>query len=80
MDVMNIFGLLAVVVANAAAILITHMKQKKERGRTLGIANGRGDLFQQVGRLQDDMVNIREDLAELKGIMKVYLAETGIKL
>jgi|SaaInlV_100m_DNA_2_1039680.scaffolds.fasta_scaffold05871_3 hypothetical protein len=80
MDVMNIFGLLAVVVANAAAILITHIKQKKERGRTLGIINGRGDLFQQVGRLQDDMVNIREDLAELKGIMKVYLAETGIKL
>jgi len=71
---------LAVVVANAAAILITHIKQKKERGRTLGIINGRGDLFQQVGRLQDDMVNIREDLAELKGIMKVYLAETGIKL
>jgi len=71
-DINSIFGLSAIIVANVGAIVVAHIRQRKNNLNNVGIKNGRGDLFRQVGKLQDEMAEVREDLAEVKGILKVY--------
>ncbi len=79
MDVFNIYGLIGVVIANTSAIMIVYLKNKRANSENYGIKNGRGNLFQQVGKLQDDMVEIREDVAEVKGAMRVLLSDKEAK-
>tara|TARA_B100000902_G_scaffold319079_1_gene311220 strand:+ start:3378 stop:3617 length:240 start_codon:yes stop_codon:yes gene_type:complete len=78
-DVFNIYGLIGVVIANTSAIMIVYLKNKRANSENYGIKNGRGNLFQQVGKLQDDMVEIREDVAEVKGAMRVLLSDKEAK-
>ena len=70
METLNLFGLLGIVAVNASAVVIAYIKQQKSSRSNYGIKNGRGDLFCQVGKLQDSVIEIREDVAELKGIMR----------
>ncbi len=79
MDVFNIYGLIGVVIANTSAIMIVYLKNKRANSENYGIKNGRGNLFQQVGKLQDDMMEIREDVAEVKGAMRVLLSDKEAK-
>lgn len=79
MDILNIYGLIGVVIANTSAIIIVYLKNKRANSENYGIKNGRGNLFQQVGKLQDDMVEIREDVAEVKGAMRVLLSDKEAK-
>mgnify|MGYP001248929679 CR=1 FL=1 len=76
MDAINVFGLLAVIVTNIGAITIAHIKREKRNSDVIGIKNGRGSLITQVGKLQDDIVEVREDVAELKGILTGYIKST----
>jgi hypothetical protein len=78
-DVFNIYGLIGVVIANTSAIMIVYLKNKRANSENYGIKNGRGNLFQQVGKLQDDMMEIREDVAEVKGAMRVLLSDKEAK-
>jgi len=79
LDILNIYGLIGVVIANTSAIIIVYLKNKRANSENYGIKNGRGNLFQQVGKLQDDMVEIREDVAEVKGAMRVLLSDKEAK-
>ena len=74
MDINSIFGLLAIIVTNVGAISVAYLRQRKNNRSNIGIKNGRGNLIYQVGRLQDEMVEVREDLAEVNGILKVYIS------
>ena len=76
MDAINVFGLLAVIVTNIGAITIALIKREKRNSDVIGIKNGRGSLITQVGKLQDDIVEVREDVAELKGILTGYIKST----
>lgn len=59
--------------------MIVYLKNKRANSENYGIKNGRGNLFQQVGKLQDDMMEIREDVAEVKGAMRVLLSDKEAK-
>ena len=76
METLNLFGLLGIVAVNASAVVIAYIKQQKSSRSNYGIKNGRGDLFCQVGKLQDSIIEIREDVAELKGIMRGHIDST----
>jgi hypothetical protein len=76
MDVVNIFGLLAVVVANIAAVSISFIRNKNVNARNIVISNGRGTLIVQIARMQDDILEIREDVAELKGTVSSVVRRT----
>ena len=70
METLNLFGLLGIVAVNASAVVIAYIKQQKNSRANYGIKNGRGDLFFQIGKLQDSIIEIREDVAELRGMMR----------
>jgi hypothetical protein len=73
MEALNLFGLLGIVIVNASAVMIAHIKQQKNSRVNYGIKNGRGDLFCQVGKLQDSIIEIRGEVAELKGLMRGHI-------
>ena len=74
MEVANLFGLLGLGIINTSAIVIAFIRQQKSSRFNYGIKNGRGDLITQVGNLQDEVINLREDVAEIKGTLKAYIA------
>ena len=78
MEVANLFGLLGLAIINTSAIVIAFIRQQKSSRINYGIKNGRGDLISQVGDLQDDIVNLREDVAEIKGTLKAHIM-AGLK-
>ena len=73
MEVANLFGLLGLGIINTSAIVIAFIRQQKSSRFNYGIKNGRGDLITQVGNLQDEVINLREDVAEIKGTLKAHI-------
>ena len=73
MEVANLFGLLGLGIVNTSAIVIAFIRQQKSSRFNYGIKNGRGDLITQVGNLQDEVINLREDVAEIKGTLKAHI-------
>ena len=73
MEVANLFGLLGLAIINTSAIVIAFIRQQKSSRFNYGIKNGRGDLITQVGNLQDEVINLREDVAEIKGTLKAHI-------
>jgi len=73
MEVANIFGLLGLAIINTSAIIIAFIRQQKNSKDNYGVKNGRGDLFKQIGNLQDDIIDLREDVAEMKGTLKAHI-------
>lgn len=69
-------GLAAIIVTNIGAVSVAYLRQRKNNRNNVGIKNGRGNLIHQVGKLQDEMVEVREDLAEVKGMLKVFISNT----
>lgn len=73
MEVANLFGLLGLGIINTSAIAIAFIRQQKSSRFNYGIKNGRGDLITQVGNLQDEVINLREDVAEIKGTLRAHI-------
>lgn len=73
MEVANIFGLIGLAIVNTSAIIVAFIRQQKSSRSNYGIKNGRGDLFTQIGNLQDDIIDLREDVAEMKGTLKAHI-------
>ena len=73
MEVANLFGLLGLAIINTSAIAIAFIRQQKSSRFNYGIKNGRGDLITQVGNLQDEVINLREDVAEIKGTLRAHI-------
>ena len=73
MEVANIFGLIAIAIMNVSAVMVAYIKQQKRSAQNYGVKNGRGDLFKQIGNLQDDIIDLREDVAEMKGTLKAHI-------
>ena len=81
MDAGNIITLLSLTITNIVALCVVYIRQKKHNDKNYGIRNGRGDLFLQIGKLQDDMHRetqlLTSDVAELRGMLRVHLKETS---
>ena len=73
MEIVNWFGLIGIGMMNISAIMIAYIKQQKRSADNYGVKNGRGDLFKQIGNLQDDIIDLREDVAEMKGTLKAHI-------
>ena len=73
MEIVNWFGLIGIGIMNISAIMIAYIKQQKRSADNYGVKNGRGDLFKQIGNLQDDIIDLREDVAEMKGTLKAHI-------
>ena len=83
MDVGHIVTLLSLTITNVVALCVVYIRQKRYNDRNYGIKNGRGDLFKQIGKLQDDMhretQHLTSDVAELRGMLRVHLKESASK-
>ncbi len=83
MDAGNIITLLSLTITNVVALCVVYIRQKRYNDRNYGIKNGRGDLFKQIGKLQDDMHRetqlLTSDVAELRGMLRVHLKESTSK-
>jgi hypothetical protein len=81
MDAGNIITLLSLTITNVVALCVVYIRQKRYNDRNYGVKNGRGDLFIQIGKLQDDMHRetqlLTSDVAELRGMLRVHLKETS---
>ena len=80
MDAGNIITLISLTITNVVALCVVYIRQKRYNDRNYGIKNGRGDLFKQIGKLQDDMHRetqlLTSDVAELRGMLRVHLKES----
>jgi hypothetical protein len=83
MDAGNIITLLSLTITNVVALCVVYIRQKRYNDKNYGIKNGRGDLFNQIGKLQDDMHRetqlLTSDVAELRGMLRVHLKESAGK-
>jgi hypothetical protein len=81
MDAGNIITLISLTITNVVALCVVYIRQKRYNDKNYGIKNGRGDLFLQIGKLQDDMHRetqlLTSDVAELRGMLRVHLKETS---
>ena len=73
MEVANLFGLIGLAIMNITTVMVAYIKQQKQSAHNYGIKNGRGDLFKQLGSVQDDIMDLREDVAEMKGTLRAHL-------
>ena len=73
MDAGTIVTLISLTITNVVALCIAYIRQKRHSEKNYGIKNGRGDLFTQIGNLQDDIIDLREDVAEMKGTLKAHI-------
>ena len=73
MEIANLFGLMGLAIMNITTVMIAYIKQQKRSADNYGVKNGRGDLFKQIGNLQDDIMDLREDVAEMKGTLKAHI-------
>ena len=80
MDAGNIITLISLTITNVVALCVVYIRQKRYNDRNYGIKNGRGDLYEQIGKLQDAMHRetqlLTSDVAELRGMLKVHLKES----
>ena len=83
MDAGNIITLISLTITNDVALAVVYIRQKKYNTQNYGIKNGRGDLFKQIGKLQDDMhrenQRLTSDVAEIRGMLRVHLKESAGK-
>ena len=83
MDVGHIVTLLSLTITNVVALCVVYIRQKRYNNKNYGVKNGRGDLFKQIGKLQDDMhretQHLTSDVAELRGMLRVHLKESSNK-
>ncbi len=83
MDAGNIITLLSLTITNVVALCVVYIRQKRYNAANYGVKNGRGDLFKQIGKLQDDMhretQHLTSDVAELRGMLRVHLKESAGK-
>lgn len=83
MDAGNIITLISLTVTNVVALCVVYIRQKRHNETHYGVKNGRGDLFKQIGKLQDDMhrenQRLTSDVAELRGMLRVHLKESASK-
>ena len=83
MDVGHIVTLLSLTITNVVALCVVYIRQKRYNDRNYGIKNGRGDLFRQIGKLQDDMHRetqlLTAEVSELRGMLRVHLKEGSNK-
>jgi hypothetical protein len=83
MDAGNIITLISLTITNVVALAVVYIRQKRYNDKNYGIKNGRGDLFNQIGKLQDDMHKetqlLTSDVAELRGMLRVHLKESAGK-
>jgi hypothetical protein len=83
MDAGNIITLISLTITNVVALCVVYIRQKRYNNKNYGIKNGRGDLFKQIGKLQDDMHRetqlLTSDVAELRGMLRVHLKENASK-
>ena len=81
MDAGNIITLISLTITNIVALCVVYIRQKRYNDKNYGVKNGRGDLFIQIGKLQDDMHRetqlLTSDVAELRGMLRVHLKETS---
>ena len=81
MDAGNIITLISLTITNVVALCVVYIRQKRYNDKNYGIKNGRGDLFLQIGKLQDEMHRetqlLTSDVAELRGMLRVHLKETS---
>jgi hypothetical protein len=79
MDAGNIVALLSLTTTNIVALCVVYIRQKRYNNSNYGVKNGRGDLYKQIGKLQDDMHRetqlLTSDVAELRGMLRVHLNE-----
>ena len=73
MEVVNLLELLGLAIMNITTVMVAYIKQQKQSAHNYGVKNGRGDLFKQIGNLQDDIIDLREDVAEMKGTLKAHI-------
>lgn len=80
MDAGNIITLISLTITNIVALCVVYIRQKRYNDKNYGVKNGRGDLFIQIGKLQDDMHRetqlLTSDVAELRGMLRVHLKES----
>ena len=83
MDAGNIITLISLTITNVVALCVVYIRQKRYNNKNYGVKNGRGDLYLQIGKLQDDMHRetqlLTSDVAELRGMLRVHLKETSNK-
>ena len=83
MDAGNIITLISLTITNVVALCVVYIRQKRYNNKNYGIKNGRGDLYKQIGKLQDDMHRetqlLTADVAELRGMLRVHLKENTSK-
>ena len=83
MDAGHIVTLLSLTITNIVALCVVYIRQKRYNNKNYGVKNGRGDLYKQIGKLQDDMHRetqlLTSDVAELRGMLRVHLKESSNK-
>jgi hypothetical protein len=83
MDAGNIITLISLTITNVVALCVVYIRQKRYNNKNYGIKNGRGDLYLQIGKLQDDMHRetqlLTSDVAEIRGMLRVHLKESSYK-
>ena len=83
MDAGNIITLISLTITNVVALCVVYIRQKRYNNKNYGVKNGRGDLYLQIGKLQDDMHRetqlLTSDVAELRGMLRVHLKEISNK-
>ena len=81
MDAGNIITLISLTITNIVALCVVYIRQRRYNDRNYGIKNGRGDLFIQIGKLQDDMHRetqlLTAEVSELRGMLRVHLKESA---
>ena len=83
MDAGHIVTLLSLTITNIVALCVVYIRQKRYNNKNYGVKNGRGDLYKQIGKLQDDMHRepqlLTSAVSELRGMLRVHLRETSNK-
>ena len=79
MDAGHIVTLLSLTLTNIVALCVVYIRQKRYNNRNYGMKNGRGDLYEQMGKLHDMVWKetriLNADVAELRGMLNVHLRE-----
>ena len=83
MDAGNIITLISLTITNVVALCVVYIRQKRYNNKNYGMKNGRGDLYEQIGKLQDALHRgtqlLTSDVAEMRGMLKVHLKESAGK-
>jgi len=83
MDAGNTITLISLTITNVVALCIVYIRQKRYNNKNYGMKNGRGDLYEQMGKLYDlvheETRLLTADVSELRGMLNVHLKESSKK-